>query len=151
MQEIVGERVEQLLHADIGGRITDVFGVLDELHGIRFSVIRTSTGTRRDIFAVERLLWPAYLLVLRNEAALFAASDALVSMQTLEQELRRADHHFRLVFGLNAGAAQFFDQPLNVLETAEHIFRKSGSFLVRVEATDSLGHRTVGTQQVSVP
>jgi subtilisin family serine protease len=35
--------------------------------------------------------------------------------------------------------------------TAEHIFRKSGSFLVRVEATDSLGHRTLGTQRVSVP
>src|SRR5439155_19657492 len=35
--------------------------------------------------------------------------------------------------------------------TAEHIFGNNGTFLVRVEATDSLGHRTVGTQRVSVP
>ena len=34
--------------------------------------------------------------------------------------------------------------------TVEHIFRRSGSFLVRVEATDSFGHRTLGTQRVTV-
>jgi PKD repeat protein len=35
--------------------------------------------------------------------------------------------------------------------TAEHRYRQAGTHLVRVEATDSLGHRTVGTQKVVVP
>ncbi|MEN3306416.1 MAG: minor extracellular serine protease Vpr [Micromonosporaceae bacterium] len=35
--------------------------------------------------------------------------------------------------------------------TVEHRYRKAGVYQVRVEATDSLGHRTTGTRKVVVP
>ena len=34
--------------------------------------------------------------------------------------------------------------------TVEHTFRRTGTYTVRVEVTDSLGHRTIGSRTVKV-
>src|SRR5262249_46054607 len=95
LQQIVGERIEQVLHPNLGGSVPNIFGVLGEFHRSqtrRSSVVRPPAAAVREVFALIGLLRAAHLLVLCDEAALLAASDALMCVQSFQKKLRSAYH-----------------------------------------------------------
>src|SRR5581483_393160 len=77
VEQIIGKRAEQVLHAHLARRVGNIFGVGDALH--RSSLVQRPSGPRkwRLLHAVGGLR-AARLLFSGGEDALLAAPDALV-------------------------------------------------------------------------
>src|SRR5882724_9222355 len=81
----------------------------------------------RAIFRLDRLLayW-LWLLLSGFEYALFTAPDALMCMQSFENELRRRDLLFRTVLLRDFQRPEFVDESLNIFQIFERLCCPNG-------------------------
>ena len=99
LQKIVGERREQVFHAHLGGGIGNVLGILDALHRGP-SVERPPVAKGRLFVTLANTSLSALGLTFSGaEDALLAAPDALVRVESFEDELGGGDLQFGGIFG----------------------------------------------------
>jgi hypothetical protein len=139
LQEVVGERAEQVLHAHFAGGVGDVFGVADAFHkavswlvrrrSFALAWLRPKTSANGGLVKLSSLpvrwffLLETFLALARFglflsgfEDSFFIAADALVRVQALEDEFGGGDLLLRTFFLRDAERAEFVDEALNVFK-----------------------------------
>jgi hypothetical protein len=136
LQQVVGERAEQILHAHFAGGIGNVFGVANAFHKLlvgfvvgrwlgplvlakdqdrrRTTLIKLPSLPVRPFFWIETPSRARFGLFFSGfEHAFFVAADALVRVQAFEDEFGSGDLLLGTFFLRDAQRAEFVDQALN--------------------------------------
>src|SRR5258707_15395627 len=89
-------------------------------------VIRPSIPDRRRLIlaVIVRPLWTLRLLLWAKHA-LFCPTNAPVSVQSFQHELRGGHQHLRLLFGFDAQGCELVGKSLNVAHAIEAFLRSS--------------------------